>query len=92
MVPRDLGDRADLHVEAIYGVPELRECHCERTDQFTGLHVREPEGKGYAQKSRVALAGSWKLKFTIAAENRKRSDPDWYGINSLERFMVLPHM
>jgi hypothetical protein len=26
-VPRYLGDRADPHVEAIYGVPELHDCH-----------------------------------------------------------------
>jgi hypothetical protein len=37
VVPRAFVNGADLHVEAIYGVPELHECHCQQIDQSTGF-------------------------------------------------------
>ena len=101
-MPGYLHDRTDPHVKAIYGVPELHDCHYYKTKQFTVLHVRELEGEGYAQKSCTTLAGSW--KFTIlAGDGNSRLDTESVLVEgeracaigllgALDGILLLPHI
>jgi len=41
----------DLHVYAIYCVPEFHDCDCKKRDQFVKLQAPGPDGEAYAQKS-----------------------------------------
>ena len=39
----DLRGREDPHVQAIYCVPELHDCHCKKTGQLIGYIAPEPD-------------------------------------------------
>jgi len=56
--------KPEAHVETIYGVPELHEHPCGKTDKFVEFQTSDT---AYVQKSAKMTAGS--LKFTIPSGN-----------------------